>query len=50
MIPFKTLPDNKILDVTKLKAFADDILTLPQTANFGVLQTERVCRRHGQIG
>ena len=43
--PFDQLPDNKILDWFKLKQIADDSLTLSQTTNFRLFQTQRVCRR-----
>ena len=49
------IPTDKILGVIKMKAFADDVLnlakmtisllTLSQTANFRLLQIQRVCRR-----
>ena len=40
-------PNDKFLDWSKLKAFADDKinLTLSQTTIFRPFQTERVCRR-----
>ena len=38
------LPDDKILDWSKLKQIGDDILTHYQTTKFRLLQTERVCR------
>ena len=40
----KGLSDNKILDWSNLKQIAEDILTLSQTTNFTLFQTERVCR------
>ena len=35
------LSDKKYLDMTKLKAFADDKLTLSQTTSFRLFQTEK---------
>ena len=46
---FNPLPDDKILDWSKLKQIADNILTLSQMTNFRPYQTERVCRRQFQI-
>ena len=43
------LPDDKIVDWSKLKQRADDILTLYQMTNFRPFQTERLCRRQFQI-
>ena len=43
------LPGNKISELSKLKQIADNILTLYQTTNFRLFQTERVCRRQFQI-
>ena len=40
-----TLPNHKILELSKLKAFADDDLTHYKTTNFRLFQTERVCRQ-----
>ena len=46
------LPHDKILDFSKLKAFVEDKkkcdLTLSQTTNFRLFQTEGVCRRQFQ--
>ena len=39
-----SLPDNKFFTWSKFKAVADK-LSLHQTANFSLSQTERVCRR-----
>ena len=39
---FSPLPDDKILDWSKLKQIADDILTLSQITNFRLFQPERV--------
>ena len=36
MNKFNPLPNNKILDVTKLKAFADDILNIAKKINFSL--------------
>ena len=46
---FNPLPDDEILDWSKLKQIADDILTHYQTTNFRLFQTERVCRQQFQI-
>ena len=43
------LPQDQILDWSKLKQIADDILTLSQTTNFRLFCTERVCRGQFQI-
>ena len=43
------LPGDKVLDWSKLKQIADDILTHYQTTNFRLFQSERVCRRQFQI-
>ena len=42
-------PNNTILRLSKSKVFADEKLTLSQTTNFGLFQSERVCRRQFQI-
>ena len=43
------LPDDKILDWSKLKQIADDILTHYQMTNFRLFQIQRVCRQQFQI-
>ena len=43
MYLFNPVLDHKILASSKLKAFADNKLTLSQTKNFRHFQTERVC-------
>ena len=45
MISLNSIPNEKIMNWTKLKASADDKLTLSQKANFGFFQTERVCKQ-----
>ena len=54
IVSCKPLPNDKILDMTKLKVFADEkfnlakmtiaLLTFSQTTNFRLFHTERVCR------
>ena len=41
---FNPLQDDKILHWSNLKQIADDILIYYQTTNFGLFQTEKVCR------
>ena len=36
---------SKILDLSKLKAFTENDLTLSRTTNFRCCQTEKVCRQ-----
>ena len=45
----KGLTNDKILDSSKFKGFADDILTVSQTTSFRFFQTEKVCKRQFQI-
>ena len=49
LLTFNPLPDDKILDWSKLKQIADDILTDYQTTDFRLFQTEGVCRQQFQI-
>ena len=44
-----TLPNDKIIDMLKLKANTDEKLTLSQTTNFKFFQIERVDRQQFQI-
>ena len=46
---FNSLPNDKIVDWSKLKAFADDKLTHYQTTYFRLFQTKRVFRQRFQI-
>ena len=44
-----SLPDDRILDWSKLRQIADGILTISQTTYFRLFQTERGCNRQFQI-
>ena len=46
---FNPLPGDKILDRSKLKRIADNILTLSQMTNFRLFQSQRVSRQQFQI-
>ena len=47
---FNSLPNDKILDLSKLKAFADDKIILTQKLKFGLRRVENIVKQEDHDG